>query len=55
MPRGNEEDRKSSTTIYVGNLPYSFREPDVNALFERYGRIRKTTVLLDNMTGKNKG
>ncbi|GAB5586368.1 hypothetical protein Unana1_01268 [Umbelopsis nana] len=53
--RGNEEDRKSSTTIYVGNLPYSFRDADVAALFERYGRIRKTTVLLDNMTGKNKG
>ena len=52
---GTDEDRRNSTTLYVGKLPYSFREPDVAQLFERFGRLRKVTVQLDPYTGKNKG
>ncbi|RUS12866.1 hypothetical protein BC938DRAFT_478369, partial [Jimgerdemannia flammicorona] len=52
---GSDTERRESTTIYVGNLPYSFRERDVADLFERYGRLRKVTVLMDNFTSRNKG
>ncbi|KAI9301995.1 hypothetical protein BJ944DRAFT_128032 [Cunninghamella echinulata] len=53
--RGTEEDRQKSTIIFVGNLPYSFRERDVATMFERYGKIVKITIPIDNVTTKNKG
>ncbi|CAG8590765.1 5928_t:CDS:2 [Paraglomus occultum] len=48
-------ERRDSTTLYVGNLPYNFREQDVADMFERYGRLRKVTVQIDHYTGRNKG
>ncbi|CAG8697633.1 1369_t:CDS:2 [Ambispora leptoticha] len=55
VERGSDKDRRDSTTLYVGNLPYAFREQDVADMFERYGRLRKVTVQLDHYTGRNKG
>ncbi|CAG8521525.1 15025_t:CDS:10, partial [Cetraspora pellucida] len=55
IDRGSEKERRDSTTLYVGNLPYAFREQDVADMFERYGRLRKVTVQLDHYTGRNKG
>lgn len=53
--RGTEDERARSTTVYVGNIPYSFIERDVSEMFERYGRIRKITVPMDRFTRRNKG
>ncbi|KAG0191208.1 hypothetical protein DFQ28_000755 [Apophysomyces sp. BC1034] len=55
VDRGSDEDRKISTTLFVGNLPYAFRERDVASMFERYGRLNKVTVPMDSVTSKNKG
>ncbi|KAI8349452.1 hypothetical protein EDC96DRAFT_307521 [Choanephora cucurbitarum] len=55
VDRGTEQERKSTTTIYAGNLPYDFIERDVASMFERYGRLKSITVPMDNMTNKNKG
>ncbi|CAG8588157.1 4761_t:CDS:2 [Dentiscutata erythropus] len=55
IDRGSEKERRDSTTLYVGNLPYAFREQDVADMFERYGRLRKVTVQIDHYTGRNKG
>ncbi|CAG8650137.1 17416_t:CDS:2 [Acaulospora morrowiae] len=55
VDRGSDKERRDSTTLYVGNLPYSFREQDVADMFERYGRLRKVTVQIDHHTGRNKG
>ncbi|CAG8486713.1 6338_t:CDS:2 [Paraglomus brasilianum] len=52
---GSDKERRDSTTLYVGNLPYNFREQDVADMFERYGRLRKVTVQIDHYTGRNKG
>ena len=52
---GNEEERKKSTTLWVGNLPYNFKDEDVLDLFERFGAIVKVTVPIDRYTTKNKG
>jgi hypothetical protein len=30
VDRGNEQERKTTTTIYAGNLPYDFVERDVS-------------------------
>ncbi|KAI7820769.1 hypothetical protein BC939DRAFT_217053 [Gamsiella multidivaricata] len=53
--RGTKEDRLASKTLYVGNIPYSFREPEVEEMFKRFGTIVKVTVVLDQYTGRNKG
>jgi RNA recognition motif-containing protein len=45
----------ASKTLYVGNIPYSFREPDVESMFKKFGTIVKVTVVLDQYTGRNKG
>ncbi|CAH1765400.1 3434_t:CDS:2 [Entrophospora sp. SA101] len=55
IDRGSDKERSDTTTLYVGNIPYTFREHDVADMFERYGRLRKVTVQLDNYTGRNKG
>ncbi|KAL1936183.1 hypothetical protein VTP01DRAFT_317 [Rhizomucor pusillus] len=55
VDRGTEKERRESTTLFVGNLPYSFRERDVAAMFDKYGPIAKVTVPIDSITNKNKG
>ncbi|KAJ3021401.1 hypothetical protein HKX48_008631 [Thoreauomyces humboldtii] len=53
--KGNEEQRQASTCLYIGNLPYAFREEDVQELFDRYGRLKSVSVPFDRFTGRNKG
>ncbi|KAF9428237.1 hypothetical protein BGZ94_002994 [Podila epigama] len=53
--RGTEEDRAASKTLYIGNIPYSFREPEVEEMFKKFGTIIKVTVVIDQYTGRNKG
>ncbi|TPX72372.1 hypothetical protein SpCBS45565_g00459 [Spizellomyces sp. 'palustris'] len=53
--KGNDEQRQTTSCLYVGNLPYSFREEDVQDLFDRYGRLRSVSVPFDRFTGRNKG
>jgi RNA recognition motif-containing protein len=53
--RGTEEERQRSTIIFVGNLPYDYREQDVAAMFDRYGKLVKVTIPIDALTTKNKG
>ena len=53
--RGTDEERARSTTLYVGNLPYSFVQVDVEDLFGRFGRIAKITLPMDRYTGRNRG
>ncbi|HEV2238926.1 MAG TPA: RNA-binding protein [Ktedonobacterales bacterium] len=44
-----------STRIYVGNLPFSATEDQVNQLFAAYGAISEVTLVRDRETGQNKG
>ncbi|KAJ3039832.1 hypothetical protein HDV00_011741 [Rhizophlyctis rosea] len=53
--RGTEEERNRSTCLYVGNLPYTFRDDDVKDLFDRCGRLANVKVPFDRYTGRNKG
>ncbi|KAJ3339157.1 hypothetical protein HDU93_008543 [Gonapodya sp. JEL0774] len=54
-PPGSEEDRRTSTQIFVGNLPYTYTEKDVWDMMERYGKLKKVTMPRDRDTGRNKG
>ncbi|ORZ09430.1 hypothetical protein BCR41DRAFT_293376, partial [Lobosporangium transversale] len=41
--------------LYVGNIPYTFREQEVEDMFKKFGTIVKVTVVMDQYTGRNKG
>lgn len=51
---GSDRERRS-TTLFIGNLPYTFRERDVADYFERCGRIKNITVGVNPRTGQSKG
>ena len=41
--------------IYVGNLPYTFRDEQVTQLFAPYGEVGEAHVIMDRDTGQSKG
>ena len=44
-----------SIRIYVGNLPYTYREAEVAQLFAPYGEVREVRVITDRDTRQSKG
>lgn len=53
--RGTEEERATSKTIFVGNLPFHFEERDVAHLMERFGPLRKITIPTERFARRNRG
>ncbi len=41
--------------IYVGNLPYSMTDEELEALFEPYGQVHSAKVIIDRETQRSKG
>ena len=41
--------------IYVGNLPYSVGEDDLQGLFSEYGEIESVKIITDKYSGRSKG
>ncbi len=41
--------------LYVGNLPYSFRDGDLEQAFSQYGQIASAKVMMERDTGRSKG
>ncbi len=41
--------------IYVGNLPYSMTQDDLNDLFAPFGAIASARIVNDRETGRSKG
>lgn len=41
--------------IYVGGLPYSCTEQDLEDLFKAHGEVTSATVVSDRYTGQSKG
>jgi cold-inducible RNA-binding protein len=41
--------------IYVGNLPYSATDRDLQQLFEQHGKVTSARVVMDRETGRAKG
>jgi len=41
--------------LYVGNLPYSVQESELQAHFERVAPVESVTVMRDAMTGRARG
>ena len=41
--------------LYVGNLPYSMRDDDLQQHFARFGEVMSAKVMMDRDTGRSKG
>lgn len=41
--------------LYVGNLPYSFRNQDLEEQFGDFGSVQSANVMQDRDTGRSKG
>ena len=50
------QKRMSGTmNIYVGNLPYSVRDEELRAAFERFGVVTAAEVIFDKRTRRSRG
>ena len=41
--------------IYVGNIPFSTTDEDLNRIFSQYGQVHYAKVIMDRETGRSKG
>jgi RNA recognition motif-containing protein len=41
--------------IYVGNIPYSATDADLQQLFEAHGSVTSARIIIDKMSGRSKG
>ena len=41
--------------LYVGNLPYSMRDDDLQQHFAQFGQVSSAKVMMDRDTGRSKG
>ncbi len=41
--------------LYVGNLPYSFRDNDLQQAFSAHGNVTSAKVMMERDTGRSKG
>jgi len=41
--------------IYVGNLPYTVTDAELQAHFEKFGKVTSARVVMDKATGRAKG
>lgn len=41
--------------IYVGNLPYTTADRDLQQMFEQFGKVTSARVVMDRESGRSKG
>ena len=41
--------------LYVGNLPYTVRDGDLESAFSQYGAVASAKVMMERDTGRSKG
>ena len=41
--------------LYVGNLPYAFRDNDLEQAFSQFGSVQSAKVMMERATGRSKG
>ena len=64
MIRATEEESRTTTNIWVGNIPYDYIERDIEEMFGKYGPLKGVKGILfydlclvpmDRFTQKNRG
>ncbi|HHY97233.1 MAG TPA: RNA-binding protein [Firmicutes bacterium] len=51
----NGKEETVLTTLYVGNLPWSTTDEDLEKIFSAHGTVKSTRVILDRETGRSRG
>ncbi|MCU0325368.1 MAG: RNA-binding protein [Spirosomaceae bacterium] len=41
--------------IYVGSIPFKWKEERLREIFEEYGEVESATIIIDKVTRQNKG
>lgn len=41
--------------LYIGGLPYSFKDEDLNETFSQAGTVVSATVIIDKISGRSRG
>jgi hypothetical protein len=49
------EESRMGNKLYVGNLPYSYRDNDMLQAFSQYGTVSSAKVMMERDTGRSKG
>ncbi len=44
-----------STKLYVGSLPFSVTEQELQGLFEPHGKVMSARLIIDKISGRSKG
>lgn len=52
---GKPGGESNNTNVYIANISEDAPKDAIERIFGRYGRIVETNILMDKMTGKNKG
>jgi RNA recognition motif-containing protein len=42
-------------TIYIGNIPYSIKDQDLAEVFQEFGQVESSKVIVDKKTKRSKG
>ena len=44
-----------ATKLYIGGLPYSTTQDELQAAFSKAGAVVSTSIIMDKMTGRSRG
>lgn len=44
-----------NTRLYVGNLDFKVTEIDLTKIFQIFGKVKSSRIILDTVTGKSRG
>ncbi|MCP4965733.1 MAG: DEAD/DEAH box helicase [bacterium] len=52
---GGKPAETGPNSVYVANLPWTHGDEELQQLFEEYGKVHNSTVIIDKRTGRSKG
>lgn len=51
----NRQEEADKTKLFVGNLPFSIKEEDLEGIFAEFGELAEISLITDRMSGRSKG
>jgi len=52
---GRDQKGRVALNIYVGNLPFTTKNAELEELFARFGEVESAAVITDRETGRSRG
>jgi RNA recognition motif-containing protein len=52
---GRDQKGRVALNIYVGNLPFTTKNAELEELFGRFGEVESAAVITDRETGRSRG